>query len=392
MPSGDPLFEIIEKIYQAAAEPEEWVSLCSELRELFGTNTAMLLQHDPRTGKANFLFDSLRVSYKEPTAAAASYQQYYIKKSTLVAPMLRLRPGEVLTDHGNEHTAAYLASEAYNDFFMPNGIARSMVMPIDKPQGEVRYISFRRDAAAGFFDVDQQAILQRLHPHLERAFRVTDELAQARALREAFEASLDQIPGGIALLDRGGRVLFMNSAAERILNEGDGMRLLRDGSLVFDRPDDNERYRKLLASALGTDDGGLENGFGGAMAVGRPSLRRPYGVQVAPLPDESGERKFVRGANRPAAMVVVKDPEHDQALRAADVAAVMGLTRREAELAVALAEGLSVPDIADKLGITEGTARYYIKQILQKTETSRQSELVGAVTRSVPAIGRRETG
>lgn len=57
------------------------------------------------------------------------------------------------------------------------------------------------------------------------------------------------------------------------------------------------------------------------------------------------------------------------------------LAARVAELAAHLARGLDIPQIATRLGIGVGTARWYLKRVLEKTNTHRQAELVSLIIR-----------
>ena len=61
------------------------------------------------------------------------------------------------------------------------------------------------------------------------------------------------------------------------------------------------------------------------------------------------------------------------------VAARLGLTPAQSRVAVALAEGRTVDDIAETMGITKHTARYYFRQIHHRLNISRQVELVRLV-------------
>jgi DNA-binding CsgD family transcriptional regulator len=72
--------------------------------------------------------------------------------------------------------------------------------------------------------------------------------------------------------------------------------------------------------------------------------------------------------------------------RPAALAADYGLTRAEARLAVALAQGASLAEAARDLGITEQTARYYSKRIYSATGTRGQGDLVRLVWTSVAAL------
>lgn len=68
--------------------------------------------------------------------------------------------------------------------------------------------------------------------------------------------------------------------------------------------------------------------------------------------------------------------------RAALLAALFALPPREAELAVALADGLSIKEAANALALTEETARNYSKKLYARLGVRGQAELVALVLRS----------
>ena len=55
------------------------------------------------------------------------------------------------------------------------------------------------------------------------------------------------------------------------------------------------------------------------------------------------------------------------------------LTRTEARLVAALAEGERLEDAAQALGVTLGTGRTYLKRVFQKMGVSRQVDLMRLV-------------
>ena len=55
---------------------------------------------------------------------------------------------------------------------------------------------------------------------------------------------------------------------------------------------------------------------------------------------------------------------------------LFGLTAAEIRLAAAVFEGLSLPEAAEKFGISINTARFQLARIFDKTGVSRQAELV----------------
>ena len=68
------------------------------------------------------------------------------------------------------------------------------------------------------------------------------------------------------------------------------------------------------------------------------------------------------------------------------MAAILGLTPAESQVAVWLAEGKSVRDMATATGLTEGAIYWHLKQIYRKLPISRQVDLVRLVL-SIAEVG-----
>lgn len=68
------------------------------------------------------------------------------------------------------------------------------------------------------------------------------------------------------------------------------------------------------------------------------------------------------------------------------VAETFGLSGAEARLIVALTEGLTPPDVAERFGIALGTVRVQLRSIYGKLGVKRQSEIVARVMRLLPPL------
>jgi len=75
-------------------------------------------------------------------------------------------------------------------------------------------------------------------------------------------------------------------------------------------------------------------------------------------------------------MGIIHDPTARPELDPFVVAASFDLTPAEARVAVALARGASVADIAARHAVSTHTVRSQVKSVLFKTGTGRQAELV----------------
>jgi DNA-binding CsgD family transcriptional regulator len=117
------------------------------------------------------------------------------------------------------------------------------------------------------------------------------------------------------------------------------------------------------------------------MALAKHTGPRPYAVLVAPVP----ERAALLSLAGPAAVVLLTDPDHAPETPAQLLRRVYGLTRKEAQLALALAGGASLSDAAERLRIAEGTARRHLAAIFARTGIHRQAELVRLILSLPPS-------
>ncbi|MYE18863.1 MAG: helix-turn-helix transcriptional regulator, partial [Rhodospirillales bacterium] len=167
-------------------------------------------------------------------------------------------------------------------------------------------------------------------------------------------------------------------AAERLLGARDGIYPWQ-GTLQASLPHDAARIRDLVSAAL-PRLGHLP--VGGSLSVQR-SASLPLVVHVHPVTPLRADF----GAERLAALVLIRDPDANR-LDPEVVGEVLGLTPAESRVAVLLATGRSVREIARELGRSEHTARWTLKKVLAKTDTSRQSELVRLLLQLSPGDGR----
>lgn len=181
---------------------------------------------------------------------------------------------------------------------------------------------------------------------------------------------------GIVFLAAGGVVTHANRSGEALF--GDGLVIGRDGKLRASHPGDQPQLAAVVGAAIAT--------FGDVPAVAMAVLRRPSGrlplyVQALPIrrhePDAFDHILF--GAA--LALLVVVDPEAGAAPSAARRLQCYGLTQAEARVAALVGVGNAPRQVADTLGVAEGTVRIQLKQSYAKLGISRQSELARLVAR-----------
>lgn len=176
---------------------------------------------------------------------------------------------------------------------------------------------------------------------------------------------------GVIYLDRRCRIAATNDRALEILRRGDGL-MDRAGFLCTPTQEENAELSRLLARALPLFGG---RGSAGSMTVARSSSSRRLALHITPVGDDYPHfRAYGFGA-----MVIIVDPARQSWIDPDGVALVLGLTLTESQLAVALAAGQTVGDIAAATGRAEETVRWHLKQIYGKLGISRQVDLVRQV-------------
>ena len=123
----------------------------------------------------------------------------------------------------------------------------------------------------------------------------------------------------------------------------------------------------------------------GSMAVWRSPVLPRFTLHVSPV----GVRQMDFGARRVAVLVLVVDPGSQSRIDPALVAAVLGLTPAESQVAAALAQGSTVRDIVAATRRKETTVRTLLRQIYSKQGINRQADLVRLVLSAAEFAGPR---
>jgi DNA-binding CsgD family transcriptional regulator len=110
------------------------------------------------------------------------------------------------------------------------------------------------------------------------------------------------------------------------------------------------------------------------MLISRQPPRRP--LQLVATPFYSSEIVL---DERPAALIVLTDPDARPTSRESVLRALYELTPAECRMAGLLAAGFTIANAANSMNVSTLTARTQLKAIFRKTGTNRQAELVRLV-------------
>ncbi|HET8997881.1 MAG TPA: hypothetical protein VFN42_14525 [Acetobacteraceae bacterium] len=369
MLDDDDYDRLVAQIYAAAADASLLPALLEDLRAGFGGSAAALIAFSEAPGQSRV------VATRQE--AMAEYRRHWDARNPL-HPLRRtggqLAPGTIATDAMLMPRDALIRTDYFNEFLLAYELPNLLAVKLAAGVGQDVTLNLFRGTRQGGFDPVHLKVARRLGPHLHGATRIASRLAWAGVKAGGSDAALDRLVSGTVLLDRSGRVVHVNAAAERMLAEQDGLQLA-NRRLTAKSPGEHAALARLIGRAAGEGDA---CGCGG-ITVSRPSGRRAWALIAAPLRVEVAWL----APQRPAVVVSITDPEVTPTPAADRLVQLYGLTAREADVALGIARGAELREVADGLGLTQLSARQYLSRALRKTGAHRQHDL----TRLLVSLG-----
>ena len=227
------------------------------------------------------------------------------------------------------------------------------------PDVAVRLRLTREDSQTQFGDAER-ALLERLIPHLRIALDLHARLTITQAESQLFSSAMAGLAVATLILDREGRILRRNALATQMIEEG-SIIAEQHGKLEVRTGSSAATINRILASP---PPQGEEILFEVAASDGPALHARARAVPSSAYADGAWLALFIADPARPAGLseVLLRERFH--------------LTRAEAGLALHLAQGATLADAADALGIAYNTTRSHLRAIFAKTNTHRQVELI----------------
>lgn len=221
----------------------------------------------------------------------------------------------------------------------------------------------------------EERFLNMLLPHLKQTAQLNRRFAEITTRNHGFEAALDKVRAGLIFCSADLKVAWHNRAAAKIVETSSALSIAH-GKLWCGSAVASGRLRALAAAVARGEQSGA------TLALG-DSLDDIVHIRIALIEDGHDDRTWSRSSAQIALFLSHSaDVTH---FEVADVASLFSLTPAEARLAGAIAAGETLADFAGRRGISVGTARIQLKQVLAKTASGRQAELVRKLCSSAAA-------
>jgi DNA-binding CsgD family transcriptional regulator/PAS domain-containing protein len=355
-----PQDALLLDLYACPAQPAHWPQVLDRLCDDTGAASAVVqsFRFDGEVGRLLWQATDRRTARRPAPPMATTANPRMVRHRSLRG-LDRVVTDDELFDRDDP------ARDALQRQLATVGIGRFMGT-LQRLEGDAylavalhREVSDGRDFGAG-----PGQRLQTLAPHLRQAVQLAAQLRQSEGRRQRLEQHLDGLRCGLMLCDARAGVQWMNHSARR-LTDGSHELLVHGGLLHARQP---AGTRALV------DEIALAGPVPRFLALGNGT--QALHVAVRAHGSEAGERTVLLAITRAA----------DTAQVPLDAwCRLLGVTPAEATLVATLAAGGTVEQHALRRGVSVGTVRGQLKQVLAKTGSHRQADLVRLAVGSAAA-------
>jgi len=356
--------EILAAIYDAVLDPSGWDDVVARI--VAGTNSVSGSIAIRRA-------DSIHLSamHNMDPFYLDLYTKNFYNRNPLDSFKDTLSPGAIKAYTKVTQRDSFKASPYFNEFVHPQGWGDGVISCLARGQTSSGYFGIIRSPDRIWVEPEEWNLLETVVPHLQRAVEVQRLLLRSTAVTDSLGQAFGAAGFGVFLVTKDCRILFNNAKAEDLLRHRAGLQYCWGRLVATDRVV-SERLQALVRGGLKPERGDSEGG--GTLELRRDDESRPLIAHVIPL--APFRTRAILDLERPAAAVFVVDPGADLLARVRHFAARFGLTGAETRVLAEIIGGSRTDAAAEKLKISEGTVRSHAKQILAKTDTNRQTELV----------------
>jgi DNA-binding CsgD family transcriptional regulator len=357
---------LLSLLYATIEAPEAWTEFLCATAALFGARGAQIIHQDMRDFRLSFTAVS-GYNWKPETYAAYAA---LIPEDPRLAVFLE-RPGQAVHCRMQMTDAEYHQSRIYREVLRDEGVEYACGVNFGENRQHISGMILLRDQSQPPFSAEDCERLHALVPHIRRVLTLHGYIGRLELENRISHDTLDALGAGVIVIDKNGKIEIANKAARTLLTEGDNIRDIagrlhcetRNGETLDD-------ILRLVRSSHNMHP------FEILRDCGDPLL-------AFMTPDEADHGRFDPKPLRDDGAVIVirtSDLRQDPAAQARVLELLWKLTPSQASLACLLGNGETLQSSATKMGITEASARQYLKVVFRKLDVNRQSDVLRKVT------------
>ena len=363
--------EVVASIYRAAAGTEAWSHVLSALTAHLGVMGCQMIGISATTGAVLFSHADDGI----PSEAELDYVRVYHGVDPRVPLLLEGQPGQWLYDEDVFDEEVTVTNSYYRDLLIPYGARHTASTKLIEADGEIVLIGFLSQLGADAFTGEHREALETLGFHLREAASIYQKTRKLITASFAGAELLDRMNRPAYLLSVGRTVSLMNAAARHTLARADVLSLRRDRLAALD--EEGERQFSIAFDDL------LQRIAAGDTAQ-RRILRLPgrqgSAASAASLTAFVPKETMYAFGKLPQVLMLVHERTHRSTPDVLLWEAAYALTPGQSRVALAIYRGSTMKEAAQQLQIAESTVRTHLNEVYAKTGTTRQAQLVLALS------------
>lgn len=360
-------------VVQGVLEEPPWWSLVCALRRYFSCSLASLvLRH---SSESDWNGRATTDAGWDVAEWSRIFLPRFVKENLF--PVENLQPGKVYPGEEITPFEKIVNTVFFREVLMPVHVERFLCICLGDPDGNRGWLYLARPNSIGQFKPEELDLCQRLVPALQTALRCYTQLMQRTIERDLYQEVLARMYIGTLILDEHLKVLRVDPVAEGIIQRSPILSISRNVLKITHSKSAAEfssLYQHLLARGL--------YGQSRALRIPRNGHRDLHLLVRCVRPEID-----YGSTSRNCLMLFINDPESGHSPPPRQLLSdLYGLTAAEALVASLMAQGMSIPEIAAHLELSEGTIRSHLKHTFSKLEVNRQAELVRVVNSTLQLL------
>lgn len=365
----------IEKIYDAALQPQRWNVVMDEFAEVVGAAGTSLQVVDPFYKENHYT--SLSNRFRDHPDFEALMKEYFERvwlegKEGYKALFSTDAPGFMQEYQCMGYSDAnYLEQYPPSLWFRDNfDIFNRLASRLNKNRGWRNMVSICYDSSRGEATPEEITYANQFIPHLSQAVEMGRDFTLLRKRFNTVFGALDHYRVGILFVSQYGEVLLLNQAAEGILEQNDGLSRNARGRLCVTTASSADLGQLIRVCAATARGEGIDSEK--LLIVERRSDKDSYIVTVAPMRDPGNEiEDQYKGA-----IVYAIDPTNVAIISTSGLADLYGLTPAEEGVCRLLVSGHETRTIAEQREVSIETVRTQVKRVMYKTGVQNRAALI----------------
>jgi DNA-binding CsgD family transcriptional regulator/PAS domain-containing protein len=364
---------VVEKIYDAALDQNLWRTALHSIAELVGAD-----------GAGIHFADMEKISQGPTHFHTVGFADSFNRKVFEFAQVWAVQSGLPFWQVGDVHHLPDIMphEELINGKFYKEVISQEdqddyIGMIAVKEGSLLAPMTLATEKATGPFKPRGLELVRLLSPHICRSSKISFALELKNLQNTMMETTLNTIGAGIYLVQRDGRIVFMNESAEKQITRGIGLSVLNNRITPKDQVA-AEQFSNAMADCeinISTQ----------AISIALPDENGGMLATIMPL-NRGLRQSLTSGANPAVFAIFVQNPMAPSPNPGEGFARLYGLTQAETRTLMALSMSQGPQDAAEILGVSITTIRTHLQHIFTKTNTSGQSDLMQLMMRASAPI------